>query len=250
MSTDITFQRHIDRDSGKKLYIQLAEIIREEVDKGQIEVGAQLPSEDALCTQFNISKAVVRQALSELADAGYLRKVQGRGTYIEKPAAQAGVPMVLGLDEYSIDFGEPTTTRVVEKKVTVPPSEVRRLFGDEEIRTTKVVRVVSVRREVVLLDTLYVPEAVCPGLGLLDLREQSFHTIFEKRYRRTIRRVAQSCDHTVAESHEAELLGCEPGDTLLLMDRIVYADSEVPVAFSRSLCRTEKGRLTLMFHRR
>lgn len=246
----VTFQGHIDRSSGKKLYLQLADIIKAEVEDGRLAVGSQLPSEDALCEHFNISKAVVRQALSDLAREGYLRKVQGKGTYIEQPPRETGLPLMLGLAEFDVDFGSNTTVRVVEKKVTVPPSEVRELFKNEYVRTTKVVRLVSARQQPVLLDTLYVPETICPGLGLLDLRQQSFYDLMEKRYHHNVERVAQSFDHTVANENEAQMLECESGDVLLLMDRILYGESDVPMAFSRTLCVTERGRLTSVFFRR
>lgn len=246
----VTFQGHIDRSSGKKLYLQLADIIKAEVDDGRLAIGSQLPSEDALCQQFNISKAVVRQALSDLAREGYLRKVQGKGTYIEQPPRETGLPLMLGLPEYDVDFGSPLAIRVLEKKVTVPPSEVRELFKNEHVRTTKVVRLVTSRQQPVLLDTLYVPESICPGLGLLDLRQQSFYDLIEKRYHHAVERLAQSMDHTVANDNEAQLLECESGDVLLLIDRILYGESDIPVAFSRTLCMTERARLTTVFFRR
>ncbi len=245
-----TFQRHIDRQSGKKLYLQLAEIIKQEVDTGRMEIGSQLPSEDALCEEFNISKAVVRQALAELVREGYLRKVQGKGTYIDQPIHDDGLPMLRGLREFSIDFSASYTVRVIEKKVTIPPEEVRQLFKDEEIRTTKIVRLITLRRDPVILDTLYVPEAVCPGLGLLDLRAQSFYDILEKRYHRAVRKVAESFDHTLANEHEAQILACDTAAPLLLVDRILYAEGEAPIGFGRSLCHTERGRITIICHRR
>ncbi|MGL4897696.1 MAG: GntR family transcriptional regulator, partial [Cetobacterium sp.] len=56
----------IDKSSTIPLYLQLVEIILEQIKTGLYTEGEKIPSERELSEIFNISRATVRQALSEL----------------------------------------------------------------------------------------------------------------------------------------------------------------------------------------
>ncbi len=64
----------------------------------QYPVGGVMPSESELMQQFGVSRFTVRQALSELVNAGWLRREQGRGTFIcPAPADRASSQRTLAL---------------------------------------------------------------------------------------------------------------------------------------------------------
>ncbi len=66
-------------------YVQIKEAIRQEIEDGILREGQQLPSEAALIDRFGASKMTVIRALQELVQEGYLRRVQGKGTYVTRP---------------------------------------------------------------------------------------------------------------------------------------------------------------------
>lgn len=63
-------------------YIQVANIIRQDILDGTWRNGDALPPEKVLCTRFNIARGTMRQALQLLEAEGYLLREQGRGTFI------------------------------------------------------------------------------------------------------------------------------------------------------------------------
>jgi DNA-binding LacI/PurR family transcriptional regulator len=72
-------QRHPD---SPPLHVQLATIIKEKIVTGVWERGATIPTEKELCAEFDVARGTVRQALQTLEVDGFLRREQGRGTFV------------------------------------------------------------------------------------------------------------------------------------------------------------------------
>lgn len=65
-------------------YIQVANIIRQNILDGTWRDGDAIPPEKILCARFNIARGTMRQALQLLESEGYLLREQGRGTFIRQ----------------------------------------------------------------------------------------------------------------------------------------------------------------------
>jgi len=62
-------------------YYQLKEYLKEMILTGKIASGEQLPSENSLVQQFNMSRHTIRQAMKELELEGWIYRKQGKGTF-------------------------------------------------------------------------------------------------------------------------------------------------------------------------
>ena len=63
-------------------YVQLAEVLRERIARGQWRAGEKLPSLEALVREFDVARVTVRQAVDVLAREGLLSPERGRGTFV------------------------------------------------------------------------------------------------------------------------------------------------------------------------
>lgn len=73
----------LDDSSTAPYYLQIVGNIRYDIDSGKLREGDKLPSENQLCDLYHVSRVTVRHALDELAEAGYLEKRRGKGTYVK-----------------------------------------------------------------------------------------------------------------------------------------------------------------------
>lgn len=80
----------IDRDSPVPLYYQLKLHFKRQMESGELCAGDRLPTEMELCELFGISRAPVRQALTEMAREGLIYRRAGQGTFVA-PAAAKGL---------------------------------------------------------------------------------------------------------------------------------------------------------------
>ena len=66
-------------------YTELANKLRDDILSGAYTEGSRLPSENELAEQTGYSRQTVRQALGVLEREGIARRVQGSGTFVQRP---------------------------------------------------------------------------------------------------------------------------------------------------------------------
>ncbi|MDR1020698.1 MAG: GntR family transcriptional regulator [Synergistaceae bacterium] len=72
----------VDRDSGKALYYQLYEYLKERIITGDFKPEEMLPSENEMISLYKLSRITIRRAIDELEREGYLEKTRGKGTKV------------------------------------------------------------------------------------------------------------------------------------------------------------------------
>lgn len=105
--------------AGTATSVPAAELVRrhlvQEISTGRLPVGAKVGSERQLAAQLGVSRAVVRQVLAGLADAGLVRRVTGRsgGTFVWQRKLDRN-PFELGSLPASLEsLGIPVEIRVL-----------------------------------------------------------------------------------------------------------------------------------------
>jgi GntR family transcriptional repressor for pyruvate dehydrogenase complex len=62
----------------------VADKIRQDIVSGKLNAGDRLPTHEALCKRWGVSRVTVREALHKLQATGLLEIHQGRGTYVRQ----------------------------------------------------------------------------------------------------------------------------------------------------------------------
>lgn len=75
---------------GATLSDQVTEVLRHNVVNGVWSVGDVLPSESALANDFDVSRTVIREAVSRLKAEGMLSSRQGRGAFVASDRPRQG----------------------------------------------------------------------------------------------------------------------------------------------------------------
>lgn len=71
------------RIAGRPRYAVVAQALTEDILSGRYPVGATLPTEQSLCTQFDISRHTTREALRRLQALGLVTRRAGVGTQVK-----------------------------------------------------------------------------------------------------------------------------------------------------------------------
>jgi GntR family transcriptional regulator len=74
----------IDPTSDRPAYRQIADHLRAAILGGQLDAGAQLPSERALMDTYRAARGTVRQAIGALRAEGLVDIEQGRGAFVRR----------------------------------------------------------------------------------------------------------------------------------------------------------------------
>ena len=80
-----------------KLGDELYREIRDRILRREFPADTKLPTENALCEQFRVSRTVVREALANLRKEGLVYSKRGSGTFVtRRPGPVSDVPATLG----------------------------------------------------------------------------------------------------------------------------------------------------------
>jgi GntR family transcriptional regulator len=85
---------------GAPRYLQIADLMRQRIARGQWPLGDKLPSLEALMEEFGVARLTVRQAMDLLAREGLVSPQQGRGTFVTAtPVREQWLKVQTTLDE-------------------------------------------------------------------------------------------------------------------------------------------------------
>jgi DNA-binding GntR family transcriptional regulator len=73
----------IDFEARTAVYMQLAQILRQQIDAG--EITSRLPSIRTLMQEYGVSQASAVHALAVLRDEGLVAPAVGKGYYVVRP---------------------------------------------------------------------------------------------------------------------------------------------------------------------
>jgi GntR family transcriptional regulator len=220
-----------DRSAPVPLYYQLKQWLSGRISSGELQPGAQLPSELELCDRLGVSRGVVRQALNELRYEGLIDRERGRGTFVSLPkTAQGLISGLRGLAEDAALRGQKIDSRVLSlREVPASVSVSRSLELAPGDPVVELERVRALDGEPHVLVITYLPAAMVPGLTRRDLNgSESLYRILREEYGLAIVSSRRRVEATVAGSREAHLLGIERGAPLLVLRSIGYTTKQRP----------------------
>lgn len=82
----------LDHDGDTHLYVQIAEIIRQQILHGELTAGHAIPSEAAIQSEYGVARTTARRAFHILREEGLIYTVQGEGTFVGSPGEAPRTP--------------------------------------------------------------------------------------------------------------------------------------------------------------
>ena len=74
----------IDHDGPEPVYVQLANLLRDRIEAGDLPAGRPLPSRERLAAEFGVARGTVERALAVLRGEGLVATTFGRGVYVTR----------------------------------------------------------------------------------------------------------------------------------------------------------------------
>jgi GntR family transcriptional regulator len=225
-------EKTVDRTSKQKLYVQMYTIFLEKCKDGQWPSGSQIPSEDELCRIYGVSKVTIREAIQELVREGYLKRRQGKGTFVIDSSSHSGIVVRTRLSEEDMYGGKEARGKreILTRSIRVAPEEVRRfLMTDEGVHY---VCIRNVMNDEAYCEEMFIPAHILPGFQRENISHKSFYDILEKKGTKKISRVLQTVELTRTENDTSAVLRIEKGAPALLIRRMFIGADETPIAYA------------------
>jgi GntR family transcriptional regulator len=224
-------------------YLDISRQIVEQINRGELGLGAQVPSENELISSYSISNTTARKVLLELERGGWVTRIKGRGTYVRQNRVERSVNRILSFTRNMLEAGLTPSTRLLgirvlreprsllvhgrEYRLGGPMYEVRRLRFADDLP--------------MMMETRYVSMHLCPGLDRRDL-EGSLYDIYERDYGLQMTRIDQILSAAILEREDLSAFELDSPIPAFRVEGVTFLAKELILEIEESLYRGDAYR--------
>ncbi len=236
------------RHSSLPIYAQIAEEIRNEIQKEMYQVGDRLPTEAQLSQHFGVNRHTLRRAIAELKNEGLLRVDRGRGTFV------AATPIHYTINS-RVRYNESLKAQGLEPKMQL----LRVISTEADTAIAKALRL-EVGESVALVERLGLAndQPICLNNSYFPL--QRFPNFVEKCQHLTFISISKflrenyNCDHfrqsswistRLVNPHDAQQLSLPASLPVLVVKSINVDNQSRPIEYG--ITRFRGDRVELVF---
>ena len=239
----------ISRGSPVPLHHQLRQLLQDQIERGSLRPGQQIPHERQYAEYLGISLAPVRQALLDLVRQGYLLRVRGKGTFVRDDKVIEKISLVGSFTESLRGQGLEPAFTVICAESQAPPPEVRAAFDGKPRRLFRLDRLASAADGPLALLSAWLDAARFPELVAQDFSAVPLYSTLERLYRVQMGRALSTIEVVQVREDEANLLHLPPGASALQVQGTTFDQDDRPTEVSRVLYRADRFTFSLESHR-
>ncbi|WP_169824212.1 GntR family transcriptional regulator [Clostridium formicaceticum] len=224
-------------EKGVTLYYKIKQYIEEKIDSGELKPGDQIPTEIELSKLFCVSRATVRQAISELVQDKKIVKKRGQGTFVAEQTLELEFIKLYFPEELG-DFHELMSYSY--EKPSNSLSEILNLASDEKV--IKIYRIRYFNDKPTVLEKSFLRQDKFAEIEKQDL-SQRIYKIIEDVYKIKLISSKTTIEPVIITAEEAELLKTTKGLPALLLSRTIYTYNNEPIIYTKSLLKGDTCKL-------
>lgn len=227
---------------GAPLYLAVRRRMAEAIRSGEWSPGESIPAEKKLCERYGVSMGTLRRAVDHLTTAGLLIRQQGRGTFVARHSQ----------DRYLFSFfhvvgqagnKEYPAVRLLKCGFTTADEFAADALGIKTgSQLMHLSNELSLAGKVAVLDEVYLPVSLFPGISEMRLRERqtTLYQMYQDEFNITVVRTTESLRACASNKSQARVLNIDVGEPLLKITRIAYSFQDKPAELRYSFVNTQR----------
>ena len=236
----------LSRELPVPLYHQVKTLILREIEAGQWRPEERLPSEDELSDRFRVSKITVRQAMRELAQLGYVRREQGRGTFAQRPPLVEGPRKLTSFTEEMRRRGVQASSEVLEHGTVAASADVSAILGvaDEE-PVFRLRRLRLADGDPIGVQTAYIPLQLVPGIDAFAFAKNSLYDVLGSHYNLVPASAHETHYAFAVDAQDAALLRVPEGAPVMGTELLARLGDGRALEYVKSVMRADRYKIAL-----
>ena len=209
-------------------YVEISNDIRKKIIDGKYLPNERLPFEKEICDKYNSSKMTVKKALDILVTEGLLVKRRGSGTFVKDINPKERDNLIAstqfrGLSSFYVNHK--IESKIIEYKVINADKNIaKKLLVTEEDFVYKIIRVRVVDGVSAVLEEMYMPIQIIPGLKKQHL-SGSIYEYIERILNLKIKSAHRTITIKKSTEYEEKLLKVKKNDPLGIIEQVAYLDN-------------------------
>ena len=172
----------LDTNSPLSLQYQLREILLEKLNSGEWKPGTMIPSEHDLCEEYGDSRITVREVLKDLVQSGYLKRKQGKGTFVSEPSVEASLVSNYSLSADLKQKGISSEFKLIDLNIVDASPSQKILFElSSEEKVVEIIRIRTINDEIYAWEKAYVPEKYLKGITPKEIQDKGLYPSIKER---------------------------------------------------------------------
>ena len=236
----------LSRELPVPLYHQVKTLILREIEAGRWRPEDRLPSEDEIADRFGVSKITVRQAMRELAQLGYVRREQGRGTFVQRPPLIEGPRRLTSFSEEMRRQGVQASSEVLEQGTIAASADVASILGiheDEPVFRLRRLRLAD--GDPMGVQTTYIPAPLVPGIEGFDFAKASLYDLLRDHYNMVPASAHETHFAFGVGGEDAALLRIAEGSPVMGAELVARLADGRALEYVRSVMRADRYKIVL-----
>jgi len=236
----------VDKSSSVPLYIQIRDILHEQIRSGELAPGVQVPSELELVGRYSVSRMTARKALDELVKASMLYRQRGKGTFVTQNVVSYGLSTMLSFSGTLRALGYQVETRVLYQDVILASADVAEklnLKPGGEVILVRRLRYVDSRPAAI--HTSFLDYQVYAPLLKIDLSRESLLESIERACGMRVAYAKDSVQATLVSGEDMGLLEIPRGSPVLDVEGVAFTEFGQPTRLTKAVYRSDLFRLVV-----
>jgi len=228
-------------DGSVPQYRKLYEILRKHISESVYREGDLLPSENELCRLYDMTRPTVRQSLACLANDGYIRKHQGKGSIVTQPQRDIGILSVSGTTS-AVGNRNLKTRIIVEPALKPWPADFMFPLSDLEKESGCIYfeRLRLLDQAPIFYDISFIANINLPRITARQFENKSLFTILREHYNIEIKGGEQRIRAISPSPKISKFLKLETGQPVLHLERKIETSVNGLYIYSSIFCNTGK----------
>lgn len=239
----------IKKNSPIPIYYQLEEHLKELIENGELKPGDAIPPEREYAEKYQISRMTVRQAFTHLVNAGYLHRIQGKGTFVAERKIEQPLQ---GLTSFTEDMkvrGLKPGSQLIQFEMIPATTQIASQLLIQEYAPVYEIKRIRLADDVPMaLETNYISANLIKGLTE-QIVNQSLYSYIETQLGYQIDHASQVIEASIADQIEAEYLKIKKGSPVMLIQRNTFLQDGTPVEFVKSSYRADRYKFMIQMKR-
>lgn len=207
-----------------------------------LSAGAVMPTERELCQTFGVSRATVRQALSQLEIEQRIFRRQGKGTFVANVKIEQRLELMSHTEGMRARGIVPSSKLIDVRRIPAGADVGAQLGLSAKSEVLRIERLRLADDEPIAIEVVFLNADRFDGITAALSDGASLYQLFATTYGVELASAEETIEAVVAEGREAGLLKCQPGMPLLQLSRRTLDTSGQPIEFVRSLYRGDRYR--------
>lgn len=223
------------------LFLQVRNLLRKEILAKRLRPGAKLPSESDIQVAFSVSRITVRKALSELSAEGLIETVNGKGSFVTRPANAPLLGQLAGFNAVMHSRGLRTSGYLISAlmgKIDSRASHALSLQANTEVMTITTMRIVE--NSPTAISILVCEPDMGQQLLSLEVESKDVMELLEEKLELHLESAQIEASAVSASAEDSELLGISLGTPLLVMHFVPYNMLGQPLLYAEMRFRNDR----------